>query len=631
MRKLYTAPLIAAVLAACASVRAAEVSVTWAPPGNENDWTDSAAWGLASGYPDNDHPPGTTYAVTLKGATTINGISPTIDSLIFHGALTGTGELTVNGPITWKGGDLGLVGGVTVDGGTIQWEFGYANALSDSMTNAAGGTLTIGPADDTTMLALQSGATLVNNGTVVLQTGTVTLGGSAPASAASFVNNGTLVVQDHDGPSAALANSIDGGYGTFQNDGVVDVQTGTFDVEVNPAAATPGAFNVSAGATLVLGQPHMFASTAQLTGAGLIDLAAASLTNVYEFEGPINFGGTLSTSGPLQFDDAATVANLNAGSYTQISGAGSLTLTGVSKLDIFTSTLHSFTFGGTTTLTASAGGSTFDGTAAAIASGGTVTMQGIVYLKNHATFTNNGVLTGYNPIFEGSVTAFGASGTFTNNGIINASFSSDAYVTFNNNGTLILGNQSAIYGPGTDGPNSYIHNRNGLLSLTAIHPFLAGTLQTDGYVQVSLPTGSSTTLGSGLTFKHIGTLDVYQGTLILAAAQDPATTGLFQVDAAGILDFAASYDFSMIPTLTGSGTVIVDPGVTLTVPEDVDFTGTIEVNGTLVIAPPRDPNASPDELMRFSVIQSAVPEPASFTLLALGAGVLIRRRKTRRG
>jgi fibronectin-binding autotransporter adhesin len=617
--------LIAAVLAACASVRAAEVSVTWAPPGNENDWTDSAAWGLASGYPDNDHPPGTTYAVTLKGATTINGISPTIDSLIFRGSLTGAGSLTIEGAITWDGGQLALNGGVTVGGGTIESDFVDLNTLDGSLTNAAGGTLTIAAVGSLSNLELQSGATFINNGTTVFQTGSVTLSGSAPASGASFINNGTLVIQDIYGPSAALTNANAGGNGNFQNNGTVDVQSGTFEVAVNSTAAS-GSFNIAAGATLGLDHPYTFASGAQLTGTGTVSMDAGV------FQGPVNFAGVLEANS-LEFDDQATIATLLMPFNGMLSGAGSLTLTGPSALYTnLTSTIHSLTFDSPTWMTTPLAEATFDGTAAAIANGATVTMEDLIFLKNHATFTNNGLLTGYGAVFEGVGTVMGASGTFTNNGVIKANaFKVSSFITFNNNGTLILGNDSVIAGPGTDSANSYIHNTNGSLILKATHPFLAGTLQTDGYVQVSLPTGSSTTLGAALTFIHKGTLDVNTGTLVLAAAQNPGTTGIFQVDAGGILDFAASYDLSTVPTLTGAGTLIVDPGVTLTVPEDVDFTGTIEVNGTLVIAPPRDPNASPDELMRFSVIQSAVPEPASFTLLALGAGVLIRRRKTRRG
>ncbi len=137
---------------------------------------------------------------------------------------------------------------------------------------------------------------------------------------------------------------------------------------------------------------------------------------------------------------------------------------------------------------------------------------------------------------------------------------------------------------------------------------------------------------TGATF-HANALSAFAGSIsvdnarfVLAAAQDPASPATFAVDSNAILEFADNYDFSTSddPTLTGTGTVIIDPGITLRLPVDTAFSGTIEVNGTLFIAPPLDPddlNASP----HFTVLP--VPEPASLAFLGLAAPMLLCRRR----
>ncbi|HVX85251.1 MAG TPA: hypothetical protein VH253_10740 [Phycisphaerae bacterium] len=110
--------------------------------------------------------------------------------------------------------------------------------------------------------------------------------------------------------------------------------------------------------------------------------------------------------------------------------------------------------------------------------------------------------------------------------------------------------------------------------------------------------------------------------------QQAATTGEFAMDSGSTLEFAASCDFSSPggPTRTGpDGLTIVDPGITLTLPSDTAFAGTIDVYGTLVIAPPLNP-ADAGLSPTFTVVDE-VPEPASLTLLALVIPFSLRRRR----
>jgi hypothetical protein len=123
-------------------------------------------------------------------------------------------------------------------------------------------------------------------------------------------------------------------------------------------------------------------------------------------------------------------------------------------------------------------------------------------------------------------------------------------------------------------------------------------------------------------------IDVRKGFLRFAGLQGSATTTAFTVAAAATIEFWNSFDFSSPanPTLNGSGLVIIRPGVTLTLPIDSAFTGTIQINGTLVLAPPLNP-ATFDGTPTFNVIGIPIPEPTALSTLLLASPLLLRRRR----
>jgi hypothetical protein len=106
-------------------------------------------------------------------------------------------------------------------------------------------------------------------------------------------------------------------------------------------------------------------------------------------------------------------------------------------------------------------------------------------------------------------------------------------------------------------------------------------------------------------------------------------TGAFTVQSDATLELAADYDFSTptSPTLAGTGNILIDPGVTMTLAIDSAFAGTITVNGQLIIAPPRNPDAAPESLMQFTILPQPVPEPASLGAMALALLPLLVRRR----
>jgi hypothetical protein len=131
-----------------------------------------------------------------------------------------------------------------------------------------------------------------------------------------------------------------------------------------------------------------------------------------------------------------------------------------------------------------------------------------------------------------------------------------------------------------------------------------------------------------LHFENTSTVRVRSGTLFVAALPAARDHRRLHRPLPGTLEFAATYDFSSAlgPTITSDGLVIVDAGATLTLPLDIAFSGTIQVDGTLVVAPPLDP-ANTDILPAFSVRFPPGPEPAALALLACGAPVLFARRR----
>lgn len=299
--------------------------------------------------------------------------------------------------------------------------------------------------------------------------------------------------------------------------------------------------------------------------------------------------------------------------------------------------------------------------------------------QQHATFTNNGtfnVLTNTNLTgYPNGLSPHVPDGRFTNNGTLNIQkgLGVSSSINFDNAGTInIVKGNFIVAAVGNDSASSVINVSAGGHLVPFDRSFTTGTINNAGEIWINYNspgnlTNQATLGGAGLHLANAGALKVFGGLLVLGdappapsqltltpatavpstfintgtveisdsatlhlyAAQDPATTGVFTLDTPNAtLDLAADYSFATAtdPTLTGNGLVIVDPGTALTLAADTAFTGTIQVEGTLIIAPPRDPNAPASSLMQFTVV-SAVPEPASLGLLGAALVPLLGRRR----
>jgi hypothetical protein len=441
---------------------------------------------------------------------------------------------------------------------------------------------------------------------------------------------------------------------TFNNSGIVNLNSGTLNLVASDNGSTTGAFHLTAATTLNIGGRYTFAAGSTLDGAG--DVFISIENRRLPSQPPLAYGGAdplavafnggyAVTGGltirniPVTFNTNTTIHDLILESAT-FGGSGTLTLTGTSTWKHAALNSPAIIVDGSlaatadTTATVPCPYPTLDGTAMTITSTGSLAIAGTdtFLFKNNASLTNNGVVSAGNPSSFNPALAISATttngGIFTNNGTLNlyATITISSSLTFINNGTINLNNgtfQRAA--SGTDGASSALNIAQRASYLTSTRSFTAGALSNGGSITISAGT-ATVTFGSSLAFRNTGMLVLRSGTLLLAAAQDPLTTGQFDVRPVATLEFAANYDFSSPagPTLTGSGLLIVDADTTLTLPVDTAFTGTIQVDGQLIIAPalnPADINMTP----HFTILP--VPEPLSVILLSVAAPLLLIRRR----
>jgi hypothetical protein len=306
-------------------------------------------------------------------------------------------------------------------------------------------------------------------------------------------------------------------------------------------------------------------------------------------------GGTLAYAGNTATTAHAIALSANGGSIlvqnnaatltmlAPITGAGALTKVG----------------GGTLALSSD----TFALSAITI-NGGALALSGATF--SAANFTNNSTVTGPATFNGGSFTN---NGTFTNSGLLSSK------INFTNFGAFT---QS---GPQTWSAGTTFTNAAGTATFST-SPGAASA----GHLAITV-SGGTVNLAS---LDNLGALSLTGGTTKLTgAATTSSLAPSISVGAAAILEFGANYDFTLAnaPALTGTGQIIIDSGATLSLRIDSAFAGTIVANGTLFLAPALNPTAL---TFNFSVVtsDSPVPEPASLTLLALPAALVVRRRRT---
>jgi hypothetical protein len=539
---------------------------------------------------------------TLSSASTITGTG----NLRFEGGATNlagtidfSGSTTIAGGtanfqrnvelpnLTISGGTLGGVGNVTVDG-LLNWTGGTMSGVGHTVSN---GQLVLTSSNDSFRTINLDGRTLDNAGTAVwLGTGPINF---INASTLNNLAGATFEVES----DAAMTRGFGGGPSTFKNagtflkllstdvttigilfnnDGLVDVQTGT--LTLSGGGVSNGTFAVEDGAVLNFsGGTQTLGTASGITGVGSVMFTGGTtnMKGTYSVIGGTTVGGGTPGGAPGGTANFLTDVQLPA-----------LTLTGTGTLggqgNVMISGLLTWT-GGTMTglgLTLAEGGIAISGTATKGLDGRT--------LNNFGTATWLG--TGNIGIINGGVfnnlpgatfdvrnnTNFGSGsftmGFFNNMGTIRKSVSLGATtfnMTFNNTGIVDV--QTGTFGLGLGGVN------NGMLLVEA-----GATLNFNapGYVLST----SSTVTGPGSVLFSVSPFFGGASTNI---------SGVFNVSGGttitgGVVNFLTDEELSALTIsggmLTGSGNVTIDglltwTGGTITGLGDTLANGGINISG----------------------------------------------------
>jgi hypothetical protein len=314
-------------------------------------------------------------ATTISGATVDFGSDVDLTALTFtDGTLTGSGDVTVEGQLTWTGGITSIMAG---PGRTV-----------------SRGNLSLNPTFGSTAPFLD-GRLLVNAGTAAL-TGV----GSMSARNGAVIDNlagATFLVQSDvslDGPGAVFDNAGDfrktAGSGSsqfnlaFRNSGSVEAETGTLNFN---GGDSTGVMHVAARATLQF-TANIFTlrASSATDGDGTVLLGPPAEGGHLIVAGSYAVANTLVNGATVDFDCAATVAHLTLSGGT-LTGVGDLTVTGV--LDWGSGTLsgtgHTLSTGALNL--SGTGGKTLD--TRTVDNAGTATWTGAGIAVNNGAVINN--------------------------------------------------------------------------------------------------------------------------------------------------------------------------------------------------------------------------------------------------
>jgi YD repeat-containing protein len=231
--------------------------------------------------------------IQLDGGTLNLNIDVPLQNLTINsGSLTGTGNASVSGLLTWAGGTMSGSGQTVANGGLqLNSAFGTMTLDGRTLVNTAAATWVSG------FIAVANGAAIQNQAgaTWDLQSdagfGLSALGGAD----ATFSNDGTFTKSG--GTSTTTFSNV-----IFNNTGTLDVQSGT--VALDDGGTSSGAFTIEAGAEIDagVGLPYTLEAGASELGAGLLNITNGATLTAAADVGLQNLeisGGTLTGSGTV--------------------------------------------------------------------------------------------------------------------------------------------------------------------------------------------------------------------------------------------------------------------------------------------------------------------------------------------
>ncbi|WP_371345259.1 autotransporter-associated beta strand repeat-containing protein [Ancylobacter sp. IITR112] len=559
--------------------------------------------------------PVVTGAVTLAGSVTFlsdYGTTGTISGNISDGASSGGFTLSGQGSLLLTGTNS-FTGPVTVSAGTLI--LGSAAALPASAA------VTVDESATLQVTSSVAAASLAGAGAVNLGTNTLTVGGGNGSSTFSgnFIGTGGLI------KTGAGTFTLAGATGTLGSLTVTGGAGGSLILNAPSVLASSAEVSVTSNSMLQLGASLTIGS---LSGDGALDLGSSTLT--VDAASDSAFAGILSGSGSLVKSGAGTLtlSGTNASSGPILIQAGALVLAGGAAIgDLTAVTVAS---GAQLTLNTSETIGSFSGSGAIALGGNTLTFGGDGLATTFSGTISGGSLVDQNVgstlltgTYDLTSLTIGGGTLQIGDGVTATSFAG----TIVNNGTLVLDPaQSIVMADAISGNGSVsINGQNGVVTFTGAKTYtgdtsimsgtlnlgsgtsvgsVAGNIVNDGalvfnssasqtYAGVIMGTGSVSAAGGGLvtlsgTNLYAGGTSVSNGSTISVSsdANLGATSGGVALSN-GTLSATASFASARTVTLTGSGTVNVDSGQTLTLSGSLGESGSSQLIkeglGTLVL------------------------------------------------
>ena len=541
-------------------------------------------------------------------------------------------EVSEVGKLSLAGGTLGLSGELVVSSAVTVTGNPVTVSGTGRLVLSPGATATIGNGNCSAHLAL-TGVALVNQGTLTFG-GSPGIGAGAIAmqNGAQIINEGTFIDRSYDsgcgygvigdnytiyntGGSASVTNTgtLQAEAGTttlnidvtFNNQGTVKVTSGTLQF-IGGGSGNSGTWSASSGAALVFGANAYTLNADTWTGAGSVTIAGATVTatklqasgaNVALSSGTLSIpegssttvavmvlaGGTLGLSGELVVSSTATVT----GNPVTVSGTGKLLLQSGATATIATSNCSAHLVLSDVTFV-NQGTVTFGGSAGVGA--GAIAMQNGAQILNEGTFIDRSYDSGCGYGVGGSnytIYATGGSASVTNTGTFQVEGGTQALslgVTFNNQSTVkVLSGGLELNGGGTGSGSIWLTASGATLA------FRSGsyTLTADAWTGA----GSITIAGATVTATKLQAsgvnLSLNSGSLSIPAGSTTIVNGLSlsggTLSVSGELDSSSSFSAINVPTISGSGKVVIGLGVSGTIGTSAACSVHLILNGATLV------------------------------------------------
>jgi len=547
---------------------------------------------------------------------------------------TGAGTWVLSGSNSYTGGTqinagvlnlgnanaIGATGTISFGGGTLQFSAANTTDYSSCFSSATGQAYNIDTNGQSVTLASalsSSGGTLTKLGA-----GTLSLTGNNTYDGATTVNSGTLQV-GHGGTSGSL------GSGSVTNNG--SLVFNRFDaVTVGNVISGTGSLRQVGANTLTLSGSNTYTGATTING-GTLQLGNGGTTGSIMPASAITDNGTLAfnrsdtlTQGT---DFAATISG--SGSVVQ-AGAGTTILTGSNSYS-GGSTINQGTLqlgnGGTTGSLNPAGAIVDNGTLAfnrsntltqgtnfastISGSGNVVQIGGGTTILSGSNSYSGGTTVSSGSLQIGNANALGTGGLTVNGGALDLAGNSVSVPAFSGAGgavtdtvpgtnvlTTVVSGTSTYAGNVMDGAGSVILDKQDTGEL-----ILSGSIQMTG---LTTEAGSVQLTQSG----SIGTVTLYSGATLSMAAHSGSTYNVLSVSSLSMAGFTTSPS-----TVTKPGSLNADGLGSSGGNAMLTAAGQSQSSGGTAAEP-----ASPE----------AVPEPATFGLIAAAAGFLLGGRRLRR-